>query len=295
MRNRLQYIVMFIASLLIFWACDRSPYEGYSITKSGLSYQIHTLGDGADLAVPGDFVLPSLVVSDTSDSVIYTNLMTAGNPLVHKIKELKNGGLNEAFMLLYEGDSASFIIEGARIDLDRLCGRSGLNGNINPVKLSVKMNEILTPSEIDSLSKIEQWLKDEEMNEQIRLNNFLKENQITQENFVDGIYYIEHEEGKGPIAAGKSHIRVHYKAFFTDGRVFDNTYEYTNALEVDLGKPDQLLEGFEIGIRLMREGGRASFVIPSQLAFGESGSTTGIVPPYATLIYEVELVDVSPI
>ncbi len=280
--------------ILIAAACERSPYENYAITESGMSYRLHKIGDDSgELPQPGDFVLPSLIVSDTADSIIYTNLMSTGNPLVHQVSKLRNGGLNEAFSMLYEGDSASFIMEGKGINLDKLCDIPGLNGQINPVKISVKMNEILTPQEVDSLKRMQEWLKDEEMNEQIRLNNFLKENKIDQSQFINGIYFISQKEGSGRQASGGSHIRVHYRAYFIDGTLFDNTYEYSNALEVDLGKPDQLLEGFEIGIRMMKEGGKATFVIPSQLAFGEQGSSTGIVQPYSSLIYEVELIDVQ--
>lgn len=285
---------LLVILVLFITACERSPYENYAITESGMSYQLHKIGDDSgELPQPGDFVLPSLIVSDTADSIIYTNLMSTENPLVHQISKLMNGGLNEAFSMLYEGDSASFIMQGKSINLDKLCGIEGLNGNLNPVKISVKMNEILTPVEVDSLKRMQEWLKDKEMNEQIRLNNFLKENQISQDNFIDGIYFISQKEGEGRQASGGSHIRVHYRAYFVDGTVFDNTYEYSNALEVDLGKPDQLLEGFEIGIRMMKEGGKATFVIPSQLAFGEQGSSTGIVKPYTTLIYKVELLDVQ--
>lgn len=289
--KRLVYILIFMG---LMHSCSESPYEGYTLSKTGMNYKIHVIGDGDVPGQAGDFVLPSMILSDTLDSVIYTNLMEAGDPFVYKLTKLKNGGLNEALSLLNEGDSASFIIEGTRINLDKLCKIEGLNGVIHPVKLSIKMNEILTPTEIDSLKKLESWLKDEEMNEQIRLNNFLKENKITEDYRLEGIYYLPIDTGKGRIAAGGSNIRVHYKAFFVDGTVFDNTYEYSNALEVDLGKPDQLLEGFELGIRQMREGGKARFIIPSQLSFGERGSSTGIVAPYTTLVYEVELLSVSP-
>lgn len=287
MKNKL-----FLCLIVLLSACQKSEYEGYSVTKSGLDYKFEILGDGAFLPSKGDFVLPGIVVSDTADSVIWSNAMSRNELLIHKINESRNADLNEAFSMLYEGDSAVFIMDGSRVNLDKLCEREGLNGRIHPVKIAVKMNQILTPQAIDSLERLSEWLQDEEMNEQIILNNFLKENRINKEHLVDGIYYVPIREGDGPQASGGSTIRIHYKAFFTDGRIFDNTYEYTNALEIDLGKPDQLLEGFEIGIRQMKAGGRASFVIPSQLGFGERGSSTGIVPPFTSLIYDVELLSV---
>ena len=72
----------------------------------------------------------------------------------------------------------------------------------------------------------------------------------------------------------------------------DNTYD-GQPLEYEIGRPDQVLEGFSIGIALMREGGESLMIIPSQLAFGAKGSISGIVPPYSTLIYKVKLENVG--
>ena len=73
---------------------------------------------------------------------------------------------------------------------------------------------------------------------------------------------------------------------------FDNTYGMEEPFVFNLGDPDQVIEGFETGLQLMRKRGKARFIIPSQLGFGDKGSSTGIVPPFATLVYEVELKNV---
>jgi len=78
-----------------------------------------------------------------------------------------------------------------------------------------------------------------------------------------------------------------------NGVMFDDTYIFKDPLEFELGKPDQVIEGFMIGLKQMKVGGQASFVIPSQKAFGEEGSSTGIVPPYTTVVYDVELVGIK--
>jgi FKBP-type peptidyl-prolyl cis-trans isomerase len=56
-----------------------------------------------------------------------------------------------------------------------------------------------------------------------------------------------------------------------------------------LGDQGQVVEGLDAGIRRMRRGGRAMLVVPSHLAFGHKGSAGGIVPPFTTMIYEVEV------
>ena len=63
-------------------------------------------------------------------------------------------------------------------------------------------------------------------------------------------------------------------------------------LVLKIGDPGQIIKGMDIGLRLMKEGGKAKIIIPSQLGFGDKGSSTGIVPPYTSLIYDVELINI---
>ena len=63
----------------------------------------------------------------------------------------------------------------------------------------------------------------------------------------------------------------------------------TRALDFQLGKPDQVIRGIEIALHHMRPGGEVRLVIPYYLAFGPEGSSTGIVPPYTTVVYRVKL------
>ena len=59
------------------------------------------------------------------------------------------------------------------------------------------------------------------------------------------------------------------------------------------GDTAQTIEGLEIALKMMRVGEKAKIIIPSQLAFGNNGSSTGIVPPYTTVVYEVTLLKVK--
>ncbi len=283
--------IAFFFLVLALTSCRFSQHEGYSLTRSNLHYQIHTLGDGEAKAGDDDYVKASIDVYDMNDSLLYRNAQQVEAELF-RVNNLRNGGLNEAFTLMHEGDSASFIMEGHRVDLNKLTGRSDMNGVYKSFKMVLKLNRIYTADDLNFLAKKESWKDDAEMNEQIMLNNFLKEMNLDTSNYVEGIYVLHHEEGSGPQLTGLETVRVHYRAYFVDGTLFDNTYDFRYPLEFELGKPDQVIDGFLIGMRQMSVGGKASFVIPSQLAFGEEGSSTGIVPPFTTIVYDVELVSV---
>jgi peptidylprolyl isomerase len=104
------------------------------------------------------------------------------------------------------------------------------------------------------------------------------------------IEYIETEAGSGEQPVSGDRVAVHYIGTLADGTVFDSSYERGQPIEFVLGQ-GMVIPGWEQGIAMMREGGKATLVIPPDLAYGPQGSPPTI-PPNATLTFEVELVEV---
>ena len=120
--------------------------------------------------------------------------------------------------------------------------------------------------------------------EEAILTQWLIDNNITTEPTYTGLYYIEIEAGSGADADGGDRVNVKYTGTFLDGEVFDSgTHEFT------LGY-GMVIQGWDEGINYMKEGGKAKLIIPSWLGYGATGA--GDVPPYTTLVFEVELLDV---
>ena len=94
-------------------------------------------------------------------------------------------------------------------------------------------------------------------------------------------------EGKNPTAG--SSVSVHYRGMLIDGTVFDSSYQRNEPIHFVLGE-GQVISGWDEGISLLNKGASAKLVIPSDLAYGSRGAG-GLIPPNATLIFEVELVD----
>ena len=83
-------------------------------------------------------------------------------------------------------------------------------------------------------------------------------------------------------------VKVHYKGQLLDQTVFDSSYKRDQPIEFKVGI-GQVIPCWDEGILLLNKGDKARFVIPSQLAYGESGAG-GVIPPNATLIFDVELI-----
>ena len=92
--------------------------------------------------------------------------------------------------------------------------------------------------------------------------------------------------GKKPKATDK--VRCHYEGTLIDGTVFDSSYQRNEPAVFGL---NQVIAGWTEGLQLMQEGAKYRFYIPYLLAYGESGAG-GMIPPYATLIFDVELIEV---
>ncbi len=106
-----------------------------------------------------------------------------------------------------------------------------------------------------------------------------------------GLRYQIIQEGNGIKAEKGKTVSVHYKGQLADGTVFDSSYKRNQPLEFPVGV-GQVIPGWDEGICLLNVGDKARLVIPSDLGYGSSGAG-GVIPPDATLIFDVELMDVK--
>lgn len=111
------------------------------------------------------------------------------------------------------------------------------------------------------------------------------------ESTESGLRYQYIQKGSGKRAVKGNKVAVHYKGQLVNGMEFDNSYKRKQPIEFTVGV-GQVIEGWDEGIMLLNVGDKARFVIPSQLGYGSRGAG-GVIPPNATLIFDVELVDVK--
>ena len=119
------------------------------------------------------------------------------------------------------------------------------------------------------------------------LNNISKGFEVT----TSGLRYKITDKGNGNSAVVGKNVKVHYKGQLIDGTVFDSSFKRNEPIEFTLGI-GQVIKGWDEGLSLLSEGDKARFIIPSDLAYGETGAG-GVIPPNANLIFDVELVSVA--
>ena len=111
------------------------------------------------------------------------------------------------------------------------------------------------------------------------------------EETASGLFYKILTQGKGPQPSKGQQVKVHYTGMLMDGSVFDSSVQRGQPIGIAIGV-GQVIQGWDEGILMLNEGSKARFVIPSELGYGSRGAG-GVIPPNATLIFDVELVKVG--
>ena len=104
-----------------------------------------------------------------------------------------------------------------------------------------------------------------------------------------GIKYRIVKEGTGATPAASDKVQVNYEGRLLNGQIFDSSYQRGAPITFGL---NQVIPGWTEGLQLMKEGGKYTFFIPSDLAYGPNG-IPNVIPPHSTLIFDVELLNVK--
>jgi FKBP-type peptidyl-prolyl cis-trans isomerase FkpA len=104
-----------------------------------------------------------------------------------------------------------------------------------------------------------------------------------------GLVYLALTEGKGDSPAPTDKVKVHYKGTFPDGKEFDSSYKRGEPTEFPLNR---VIPCWTEGVGMMKVGGKAKLTCPASIAYGERGAG-GVIPPNATLLFEVELLAIN--
>lgn len=270
-------IVMLVA--LTMFACS-SKYPGYDKTSTGLYYKLYKVSKDTVKPRLGDWVSMNMRYQ-YKDSTLFDSQKAMGTPVRFQLpaSEFK-GDIYEGILMLSVGDSADFIINA-----DSLFTKTFRQPQRPPfIDSNSVVHFYITMLSIDSP---ETMMKKEDE----ALKQYIEEKKISVAPNASGLYFIESQPGKGIKIDTGAWVKTHFSVTLIDGKQVFSTIDRGEPMEFEFGKRFDT-PGFEEGVSKMVKGGKATLIVPSKIAFGETGRGA-MVPPFSTVIYDVEVVDVQ--
>ncbi len=288
--DKFQIIAFPIIMILIFLSACDTDSSGYKTAKNGLKFQYLIENSQGKSPKAGDYVEIKLIYTNNKDSILFNSNDISSTIKMRVDKPSHKACFEEALFMLKTGDQALF-----KIPADSFFIKTKKTKVPNWVKkgdvltFDIKLINILNKEQI---RKEQQTLKEKRKKEEDEMISlYIKENKIEEESLISGLYYIEIQEGKGKYSKPGDLLQVHYTGKFIDGRTFDSSLDRNELFVFQLGNAE-VIAGWEEGFSKMKEGGKAKFIIPSHLAYGEKGYGK-IIPPYSTLIFDVALIKIK--
>jgi len=292
---KLSYFLL--GSLILAFGCTSSDFPGYEKDANGLHYRNYSVDVEADKSSMGDFLTLDLVYSNSEDSVLFNSKDMAGGFRIPVQEPGYPGDFFYAVSKLHLNDSVAFVISADSFFL-RTVGTPVLPAFVDAgdfLYFEAKLVKIQSKADFEKEQQIvaenQRVIMDEMKQKEIdELNEYIEYNNIGLKPTESGLYYIQIRKGEGNPVEDGSKVKVHYTGIFLDGQKFDSSYDRDQAVEFEIGTPN-IIPGWNEGVKFMREGGKAVIIVPSKLAYGEQGR--GDIPPYTTLVFEVELLEVK--
>jgi len=263
-----------VISVLIF-ACSKPPkHPGFTEVKPGLFLKLVSFeSEGAGKKDTSCHVYETyymLLAEDTLNQLFHDNL-----PGWIARDDIRFESLNRYLVHLSRGDSAVFLDE------------QKLEAGDSLTEVHISLRNCYSPDEF--AAEYEKWVLQREMTEQLRINNFIDNHGFVPSIVQPAVWIRTDVSGEGePISMGQE-ISFFYRGLFLTGQEVEST---DDLLIFILGTEGQVIDGLTYGLIGARPGEVRTIVIPSQFAFGDSGSSTGIIPPFTPMVYEVQVMEV---
>ena len=272
-----------VSLLLLLMACSEGPHPGYTELRPQMWFRLNVLGEGGAL--------------DTADQPVRVRLRAArigerpgslfSTERDYVASELRDAGLGDVLARCQVGDSVSLIAPAQAITWNRLASATPItmpDTGMIAIELSFLAEREPERAVVRGLSpEAERGL----------LDSLVKSDGRWKRWGTSQLHYRILEPGNDTLAISKGQeVTITYTGLLPDSTVIDGLRDRGGELTFVFGDPDQVIEGLEVAVSLLHDGGSGRFLIPSELAFGALGGGAGSVPPNMPLIYEVEVLRV---
>ena len=278
---------------------------GFKKGNGGLLYDVLVDKGGAKVN-EGDFVSLDLIAKTDGDSVLMSTY-EQGRPILTLLqKPQTSGDIFAGVKLLAEGDSAIIKTEIDSI-YKKGTRRPPIKGKY--IVYTVKIEKVIPKGKMADTafnSKIQAYMKVQadamRKQEPVKIKKYIDDNKLVGTTTASGLFYTITKPGEGDKPAVADTAEVLYTAKYLNGKVFEtnikevaqknktfNPMQQYKAIRIPVGVKG-VIPGWDEGLMLLNKGAKATFVIPSKLAYGEQGYQ--IIPPFTPLVFDVELVSI---
>ncbi|MBS7566528.1 FKBP-type peptidyl-prolyl cis-trans isomerase [Mucilaginibacter sp. Bleaf8] len=272
-------------------------------TPKGARYRVITHGNGPKIKLD-DIVTFQFTVKTDKDSVLESSYQ-AGRPAQAQVRASQNAAdLMEVFPQLNVNDSVL-----VRVPSDSLfAGHDDRRPPFFPkgsfLNFTLKVEKVQSMNE--AMAERNAAMEKVRAAEATTAAKYIADNKLTPKITASGLKYVvtQASAARKPLAGDT--VLVNYTGKLLNGKVFDSSVESVakasglaqpgrtyEPISVAVGK-GQVIPGWDEGLLLLNEGSKATFIIPSALAYGQRGTPDGTIPPFSTLVFDVELVKVKP-
>lgn len=273
-----------------------------TITPKGAQYQIFTHSTGPKIK-QDDIVSFNVVEKTDKDSVIY-NSYTSGHPIQIKIQPSQNvADMMDIFPLLSAKDSALVKVPADSVFKGHESERPVYLGAKSFINFTIKIEKVQSLAE--AIAERNAAIAKMQQDELVIADKYIADNKLAVKATPTGLKYVvtQPSTGRKPVAGDT--VLVNYTGRTLNGKVFDSSIQSVaqagglnqpgrnyEPIKVIVGQ-GQVIPGWDEGLLLLNQGSKATFVIPSTLAYGSQGAGEDIAP-FSTLVFDVEVVKVSP-
>lgn len=293
----MKFVCYIALAAFLLTACEAPRQKnGENFLPSGIQFNVISRDVKGQKVKNGDYVVMHFISKVGND--ILDDTYKFGEPQTIMVKP-ETGLPSEVLPFLQVGDSVRITLS-----IDSLAKRTG-NPNFAQLKekgsnmeyaikiFGIKTKEQVQAEALEKEKQAQETAEKKSKEEEAKLEEYIKKTGVEYKSLPSGLrFVITQAQPEATQAKQGDTVLVHYTGKFLDGKVFDSSVSRGEPFQFVLGI-GAVIRGWDEGIAQLRKGEKATLVIPSRIGYGVQGAGGGQIPPFATLIFDVELLDIK--
>jgi len=268
----------------VFFSSCNHEEDGYKLLEEGVQFKFQTLGEDGFAPAIGQYISFQVSIYDDQQKLIYTTDKKGVDKHEHFLfTHNKQGAIQRGLLQFEEGDSVSFVMNQAKFK------EQFPKINVSPKNSSFRVELLFTfiEDKNERDNRIGALLNQAMLKEEVLISEYFETSGDREAFDKWGGMYIKTLK-EGTKVTENENLAVFFEAYFLNGTKLDETTD-ASKIKFSYGENAQVIEGINRVISKIGVGGKAEVIIPSNLAFGDRGSTSEVVPPSTPLRYIVAI------